>query len=423
MRASPPSRICRAFLLAGALAVLLPPGFRPVSGEGAAGDPGDGAVTVIGTGALRRSKVVVRGALEKVSSLDFGVEMAAVRVEETLWGDAPGKDRIRILSNESGYFSRVSPEAVFFLDPMEGGGRYTCCAVVDGAGSEGAARVAAVRRSLEIERRPRAERAPALRAACFESLGAADPWTRRNAGQEIAHLAEVQPRAFTAADFRDIRRAAFRERDSLLRPFLVEAAQTLAKAGDEGRLAPPDPGAVTLRGAPLLRRLREDPDPKSRRQAAEAAAREGEAGEAALAEAMEKDADPGVRAAAAEALATAGTAARAGPALLRRAKEDAEPAVRAAAVESLGVLAVDDAVVPLRDLARSDPAVARGALFALARIRTPGALEALRGIRAEAADSRAPGAAEARDLVDFLLSEDFLKQEDALRKIRTAGDR
>jgi HEAT repeat protein len=380
-------------------------------------------VTVIGTGALRKSRVVVRGVLEKVATLEFGVEMATVRVEETLWGDAPGKDRIRILSNESGYFARVSPEAVYFLDPLEGGVRFTCCAVEDGGGAEGAARVAAVRRSLEIERRPRAERASALRAACFESLGAPDAWTRLNAGREIVHLAESLPRAFSAADFRDLRRAALRERDVVLRPLLVEAAQILSKAGEEGRLAPPDPGAVTLRGAPLLRRLREDADPKSRRRAAEAAGLEGEAGEAALAEATEKDADAGVRAAAAEALATAGSAARAGPVLLRRAREDADPAVRSAAVESLGILGVADAVAPLRDLARSDPAVSRRALFALARIRTPEAVDALKGIRVEAADSKEAAAREARDLVDFLLSEDFLRQEEALKKIRASADR
>jgi HEAT repeat protein len=380
-------------------------------------------VTVLGTDVLRRARVAVRGTLDKVTHVGVGVEVATVGVAETLWGTPPEGKRIRILSNEAGYFSRVAPEAIFFLEPLEPGDRYTCRAVIDGTGEEGAARLAAVRRSLDIERRPREERAAALRASCFESLGAPDAWTRRNAGREIAHLSGLRPGAFTAADLRDLRRAALRERDTALRPSLVAAVESLSRAAAEDRLAPPDAGAVTLRGAPLLRRLREDPDPKARRQAAEAAGREGEAGEAALVESVEKDADAGVRAAAAEALGSAGSAARSGPALLRRAKEDADPLVRAAAVESLGLLGAADAVGALGDLARGDAALARGALFALARIRTDGALEVLRALRAEAADGKAPGAAASRDLVDFLLSADFVKQEESLKKVRAASEK
>jgi len=406
-------------ILAGALLLAAP---RAPAGDPPAA-PDDGAVTVIGTGVLRRARVVVRGVLEKVASLDLGVEMALVRVKETLWGDPPGRDRIRILSNEAGYFARVSPDAVFFLEPLEGGERFTCRAVVDGAGEEGTARLAAVRRSLGIERRPRGERAAALRAACFESLGAADRWTRQNAGREIAHLAEAVPGCFSDADLRDLRRAALRERDGVLRPLLVEAVEALSKAAEGGRLSPPDPGAVTLRGAPLLRRLREDPDPAVRRRSAEAAGREGEAGEAALGEALEKDADASVRTAAAEALASAGSAERSAPALLRRAKEDGAPEVRNAAVEALGILGASGAVDALAALGRKDPVVARSALFALARIRTPEAVDALKGIRAGAADSGEAGAAEARDLVDFLLSEAFLKQEESLRKVRSSAEK
>ncbi len=417
MRPSPAARPSPALLLAGMLLLASAPS---ALAEGGASAPGDGAVTVLGTGPLRKARVVVRGVLEKVAALEFGVEVATIKVEETLWGESPGKDRIRILSNETGYFARVSPEAIYFVEPMEGGGRFTCHAVVDGVGAEGAARVAAVRRSLDIERRPAAERPAALRAACFESLGAPDSWTRQNAGRELAHLAEILPRAFSAEDLKDLRRAAQRERDSDLRRFLVATAQVLARAAEEGGLAPGDGKTVTLRGAPLLRRLREDPDPKARRAAAEAAAGEGEAGNEALAEALEKDADAGVRTAAAEALGSGGSAA-AGPVLLRRAKEDPDPGVRGAAVEALGILGVGSAVPRLLEIARSDPPVSRGALFALARIRTADAVEALKGVRVEAADSKDAGAREARELIDFLLSEDFLRQEEALKKIRDSA--
>jgi HEAT repeat protein len=165
---------------------------------------------------------------------------------------------------------------------------------------------------------------------------------------------------------------------------------------------------VTLAGAPLLRALRESADPKERRKAAEAAAREGPAGEAALVEAMAGDADGTVRAAAAEALGTAGTAAVAGPALLSRAKGDRDPAVRAAAIESLGLLRFPGGVDDLKAIAAAEPLLLRPCLFALARIRTEGALAALRTFR----DG---------ELVAFLLSEDFLRQEEDLRRVR-AGE-
>jgi hypothetical protein len=358
-----------------------------------------------------KPRLVIRGILEKVSALGLGVDMATVTVAETLWGDPPEAQHIRILSNESGYFTKVSPSAVFFLEPMEGGTRFTCRAVVDGGGSEGPARVAAVRRSLEVERRPAGERAAALRALCFEGLGAQDSWTRQNA----AHFADLRPGSFSRRDLEDLRRTAQRARDPVLRTLLIEASETLSKALADGRLAPPDPNAVTLAGAPLLRSLRESADPKVRRAAAEAAGREGPAGESALVEALGKDADAAVRIAAAEALATAGSPERAGPALLARAKEDRDPAVRAAAIEALGLLRDARAVAPLHDLVRTEPLLGRAAAFALARIRTPEALEVLRSLRAEAA-----AGGEIREGLDFLLSDDFVKQEEALRRMRSA---
>ena len=232
--APPPSPPVRALLgVVRALALLALPAVS------FAGDPpprggDDGAVTVIGTGLLRRARVVVRGALEKVASLDMGVEMASVRVSETLWGRPPGREVLRILTSEKGFFAQVSPDAVFFLEPLEGGDRFSCVGIVDGGGAEGEARLAAMRRSLAVERRPREERAAALRAVCFESLGAPDAWTRRNAGREIVHLAGLLPGAFSVDDLRDLRRTGLRERDTVLRPLLVEAVEALARAAEAG---------------------------------------------------------------------------------------------------------------------------------------------------------------------------------------------
>src|SRR5688572_16439407 len=226
--------------------------------DAGAAAPDDGRVTVVGTGLLRQSRAVVRACVEKVSTVSVGVEIATAKVEETLWGAPPEGDRVRVLTHEAGYFARVSPDAVLFLDPV-GEGRYACRGVVDLAGDAGPSKLAALRRCFEIEALPPEKRGAALRAVCFEGLGAQDPWTRRNAARETAHLASVRPGAFTEADAREVRRAAGRERDRIVRPLLVEAAEYLDRAAAESRLAPPDPGAVTLRGAALLRRLREDP--------------------------------------------------------------------------------------------------------------------------------------------------------------------
>jgi HEAT repeat protein len=128
-----------------------------------------------------------------------------------------------------------------------------------------------------------------------------------------------------------------------------------------------------------------------------------------------------VRAAAAEALGASGAegpSAGAGPALLRSLQSDADPAVRAAAAEALGTLRIEEAVPSLRAAARGEAATSRSALFALARIRSGAALEALRAVRDEAGAPDAEAARERRDLVDFLLSEDFLRQEEALRRLR-----
>jgi hypothetical protein len=372
---------------------------------------------VIGTGALRSADLVVRGEVERVSRVDVGVEMAVLRIRESLWGDAGRRDSIRVLTNEQGYFSRVSSDAIYFLKGLEGESRATCHGIVDLGGAEGPAKLAAVRRSLEVERRPAGERPAAVRALCFEGLGAPDAWTRGNAGRELAHLASLRPEALSEGDLLDLRRAAFRERDPVLRPFLVEAVDLLSRASAAGKLPAGDPGAVSLRGAPLLRKLREDPDPAERRKAAEAVAREGAAGEGALLEALAKDPAPAVRAAAAEALGTSGTAAGAGEALLRSAAEDGDPAVRNAAVDALGALRLPAAVPALRGMAR-DPVVSRAALFALARVRTAPAREALADLRREAAAAGAEGTREFRELVDFLLSPDFEKQEEVLRRLR-----
>ena len=438
----------------------------------------DGAVTVLGTGVLRKSSSVVRATIERVSTLSLGIEVGTLRPREVLWGeeelrgDGAALHAVRLFSNEQGFLSRVSADAIFFLVPMEGADRYESAAIVDLSGAEGPARLDAVRRSLRIERLPASERAAALRRACFESLGAPDAWTRQNAGREIAHLAVLLPGTFSRADARDLRRLASREAETALRPLLVETAEVLGRAAARGELAPEDVGErVSLRGAPAHRALREGTTAKERLEALEEVRREGGAAAvAAIAECLLKDADPAVRGAAAGALtgvagagSTAAPRGEGGPvplvpggpippelagtnppapgastragsapeaprvavveALLASLEGEKVPAVRAACVEGLGNAGAAGAVPLLRRLCEEERGLTREALFALARIGTPAATAALRDFRAGSALSARDDAAPLRTLVDFLLSDDFLKQEEALRRLRENADR
>ncbi len=380
----------------------------------AAGPPDDGAVTVIGTNTLAKSQLVARGKLERVSALPFGLEMGTVKVEEVLWADRPGTkpDSVQVLSNEPGYFSSAKEESIWFLKRLEGRARYECAGIVDLGDRDGAARLAAVRRSLEIESLPAGLRAEALREACFEGLGAPDAWTRQNAGRELAHLAGLRPGAFTAADAGDVAERAMGEGDRILRPLLVEAAESLARAGARGELAPGEGPRVSLGGAAAFRALREEKDPAKRAEAvAGVGAEPGAAADGALVGALREDPAPAVRTAAARALSTRPRAAAATAGLVEALRRDGEPAVRAAAAEALGILGAAEGIRDLRAACGEAAPLGRAALFALGRIATPAAEEALKEFRATAA-------AEVGELVEFLLSADFRRQEEMLRRMR-----
>jgi len=380
----------------------------------------DGAVTVIGTGTLRKSTLVARGKIERVSALPYGLELGTVAVSEVLWSDRPGT-RIataQVLSNEPGYFTRVKEDSVWFLRKLEGRSRFECAGIVDLSDAYGEARLAAVKRSLEIEALPAAQRPAALRTTCFEGLGAADAWTRQNAGRELAHLAVVRPSAFTAADVVDIADRAMREGDRVLRPLLVEAADLLSRAGARGGLGPDEEHRVSLEGARAFRALREEKDPALRVAAAAGVGAEpGSAADAALVATLKGDEAPEVRRAAAAALARRPRAAAATAGLVEALRTDGDPAVRAAAAEALGILGAQEGIRDLRTACDARGPVSRAALFALGRIGSPAAAEALRAYRGTLPAGDA-AAGEVRDLVDFLLSEDFRKQEETLRRMK-----
>ena len=102
--------------------------------------------------------------------------------------------------------------------------------------------------------------------------------------------------------------------------------------------------------------------------------------------------------------------------LLRLVAVEKDRLVVAAAIQSLGVLGDEKALATLTRLA-AEPAYARAVAFAAARIGGKGGGEILDGIEAT---HTGPGeeAAEMRKLLVFLRSDEFLAQEEAMRKIR-----
>ncbi|MHC4922735.1 MAG: HEAT repeat domain-containing protein [Planctomycetota bacterium] len=269
----------------------------------AAGD--NDAVSVLGRGVLRKSKLVVRGTIDKRTELTMGVEMATLAVEEVMYGKVPKGERVQVLSNEAGYFDRVAGEVLFFLVAMENSRRFESGGMVFLSGEDGREKLAAIRRSLAVESLPAEKRARSWRLTCFEGLGAAKRWTRRNAARELAHLCAVRPDAFSSGDASEIKRKAARETDPVLRAFLIEAATDLFEAEEKNRLGPSDMDAdrVSLKDAPLLRTLKEDPDPARRAAAARRLGEDGSTGSVKLlADALAADKDVSVRIAVVRAL-------------------------------------------------------------------------------------------------------------------------
>lgn len=408
---------------AAAVALVVLCAASPAPARGADGDGEDvRAVSVLGRGVLARTTLLVRGKVQRSGALGFGAEVGTVELLETLRGPAPGGATVQVLTSEKGYFRRYPGEAVFFLKPLSGGTRYEPVAVMDLADGAGEARLAALRRVLEVEALPEGERAGALRKVCLQGLQAEDAWTRRNAARELAHLTLVAPRVFTEPDFRDLARSASREEDPVLRPLLVEAADRLSAASRKGLLAapgkpPPDASGDARREA-LLRVLRAGREASLRRDAARLLSEvDGEDVTGALAAALLKDQDAGVRQEAAIAMAARPATEAATAAFLDCLRLETDGPVLGVAVEALGFLKAEKAVEPLVALARRDSSRRGLCLFALARIATPAARAAMDDMRRAAAGGTEDDE-RVRSLVRYLLSPEFEEQEKTLRRLR-----
>ena len=128
-----------------------------------------------------------------------------------------------------------------------------------------------------------------------------------------------------------------------------------------------------------------------------------------------RDEDPRIRELAAQNLGEAKVEEAEGP-LLTLLTRERESTVLRAAVRSLGVLRSKKALPAVVELGQ-DPELLRPVAFAAARIGGPEGRAYLEGLRATHSGT-SEREITVRKLVDFLLSEEFAKQEEAMEKVR-----
>ena len=395
-----------------------------------AGDIEEGAVTFMGRNLLGKTDVVARGEIKSVSRLPSGPAIATFEVEEILWGNARGEPpRIALLSVDPSSFPPVDVTCVYFLTRLSRG-RYESVGRVDLSDRGGPSRLETLRLYLEIEGRQDAgERRAALHDLLMANLVSGDEFKIYSAARELAHFTAVSPESFDDADRERIRQKIATSRNRLLVELLQTALRNLG-----GAAALPAEEAADTTGSPALPAARPAvlPPPDSYRELEAAwqagglsrderrfvikaiATRHLAHSGPVLLDAL-ADPDPEVRWIAAinlgEALVLEATAP-----LLRVLASEKDDRVIEAAIQSLGVLGAGSALKSIVGFA-DKPAFVRSVAFAAARIGGPDAGAFLDQLLATHAG---PDEADKtiRDLVEFLRSRDFTRQEEMLDKIR-----
>ncbi len=245
--------------------------------------------------------------------------------------------------------------------------------------------------------------------------GTVATWSRWHAARELTVLARTAPGAVGGPAPRAIERVAAKASDPRLRDALG-AILDHADPGRAGRATPlgaeAPAGGIAAEIEALRRRAREAPTARERVDALTALFQAGKRAAADDLLAATADPEPEVRERAAVLVGDAGDPASI-PAVAKAFAAEPDPVVRDALVRAIGLLG-DDAVVPwLADRATeaaADAARLRPVLFALARVRSPAALEALERVRTQAGS--VPGADRVTErLVDYLRSPAFEEAE------------
>jgi hypothetical protein len=292
------------------------------------------------------------------------------------------------------------PLVLFLARPTDGeSARLLTAFPVDG--SLGREKVASLERQIALAAIPDPDaRARATVAYLLEAQKANGTWTRVHAARELNHLVRVWPRVFDDEAREALATAARGARVPSQRTWLVRVLETLRCVVPPSERAPEAP--------PDVRRLRdllaeaEDRDGRVKvfREVLERGGRRG----FAVAFRVLPEVDAEVREQVVDLLGEGGWSDALEPV---RALYATEPSVEVqrAVVRAVGRLGGGAAVPWLEDRTRS-LRVQREALFALARIRTPEALSALRRFRDRAAVS-SHGDKDVTALVDYLLGPAF----------------
>lgn len=373
------------------------------------GEDPDGPVTHVGRSVLAKCHKMVVAKVVTVRPAGPGAEIARIEESEVLWGP-PETDEgpYAVLCGGRGLSPPPGASALFLLRLLPAGD-YEALEVAPLGDADGPVRLRTFRRILEIESAADAEsRHAALLAYLRGAVVSDEAWIRSNAVREYAAYTKAFPGRLRTEDGAAIARALPMLRDAELKRL---AQRALDRAPSAAPAKPSAPRTATSAPAadlgPFTKRFDDAPrDPAERRRAVlEAAARLDAAAGPLVARGL-ADPEAVVREASAAAAGEAGIAALV-PTLLPLLVTDPSVAVRTTVVIALGHLGAASAVESIAGLARSEPAFERETLFALGRIRNDAAMAHLRALRGTGDTERAR-------LVDFILSEDFVRQERAM---------
>lgn len=381
-------------------------------------------VTVMGENVLPKSDLVVRGHAVAEERLGFGAGISRFAVEEVVLGKEERKTLL-VLSTDAGFFGPGGAPTVAFLHRL-GDGRYEGVARVDLVGEEAEERLSALRRYLEIETTKDAdEKRDALHDLLMEHLGSGRRFYVWSAARELAHFTKKNADRFSAEDAEAIRVRTVAAREPVLRSLLQTALANLGaersapeEAGPAGERVPVDrhgiPAPVEFRKMSRAWKEGIESSADRLRLVRAVTARHIRYAESILLAAL-SDEDADVREAAARGLGEGLFESAAEPLRALLARERDKDVLRAA-IGTLGYLKSEAALPTILELAK-DAELERSGAFAAARIGGPLARDWLATLRTlHAGDAAADRKMIA--LLDFLASENFARQEEALEKVR-----
>ncbi|MEN8149485.1 MAG: HEAT repeat domain-containing protein [Planctomycetota bacterium] len=385
----------------------------------AAGSSVEDPVTYMGEHVLAKTDVVCLGESAKPVLLPTGARVVRFTLKEVL----EGKEEAQSVVLVAGAPDLIPPPGVpgvLFLKRL-GRGRYEPVGLVEIFGKEAKARLATLRRYLEIERMAGAKKKrETLREYLLTNLESGDAFLRWSAARELANFTKRNGKYLGPAHLARIRAVREKHGEAVFQQLLDTALFQVKRRGAPppdapSHLAGPEgPEYRELRG--LYRKWKKGiPKAADRRDLLQrVTSRWLKHSAPILADALD-DESPVVRRIAALQLGE-GEFTSAEPRLRKRLGEERDREVLEALIHSLGILKSEKALPAILALGKADD-LRRAAAFAAARTGGDLAEKWLSTLLAthnrETEKDR-----EIRRLVKFLRSEAFENQEKALSEIR-----